>query len=83
MMQGISPASQPKKVHTVSYPNMSYCAVENTNAALGQIIGMMEEHDTLDDFYDSLSCDEQCAWRQLVERVEQIQMLNEEADMEC
>ena len=66
----------------MSYPNMSYCAVENTDRALAQIIGMMQEHDTLDEFIESRSPNEQRAWRNLADKIEYIQELINEEDME-
>jgi len=40
-------------------PNMSYCAVENTEKALRQVINLMQEHDTVADWVASLNTYEQ------------------------
>ena len=63
-----------------NYPNMSYCAVENTNSALSQVVGMMSEFDSLDEFVDSLNSDEKRAWRSLVENVNLIQEICDQED---
>ena len=64
-----------------NYPNMSYCAVENTNSALGQVVDMISQFDSLDEFYESLSSDEKMAWRSLVDNVNLIRELHDEEDM--
>ena len=63
-----------------NYPNMSYCAVENTNSALSQVVGMMSEFDSLDEFVESLNSDEKRAWRSLVENVNLIQEICDQED---
>ena len=64
-----------------NYPNMSYCAVENTNSALGQVVDMISQFDSLDEFYESLSSYEKMAWRSLVDNVNLIRELHDEEDM--
>ena len=64
-----------------NYPNMSYCAVENTNSALGQVVDMISQFDSLVEFYESLSSDEKMAWRSLVDNVDLIRELHDEQDM--
>jgi hypothetical protein len=53
------------------FPNMSYTAVNNTNLALGQVMDMMNEFDTMDDFYESLRDEEKRAFRSLTRRIEE------------
>lgn len=38
-----------------NYPNMSYCAVENTAMAMDQVIDLMEEYDSPEEWLESLS----------------------------
>ena len=66
------------------FPNMSYCAVSNTNQALGQVMSMIEEHDNIDDWFDSLRDEEKRAWRSLIEKIEVMYMdfINDEYDDE-
>lgn len=36
-------------------PNMSYCAVENTAGAIQQVINLMQEYDTVEEWKASLT----------------------------
>lgn len=51
----------------MDYPNMSYCACENTNLALNQIMGMLEDAGSMDNFFEDLSVTEQRAFRSMLE----------------
>ena len=52
-----------------NYPNMSYCAFENTTLAMGQLLGMMSQVDCLKEL--SLSRDELRAFHNLKDLCEQ------------
>lgn len=61
--------------------NMSYCANQNTNLDLRQILGMIGEHDTIEDYMESLSEDESRAFDSIVDKCETIiSLIN---DMGC
>lgn len=55
-----------------NYPNMSYCACENTNNALNQIMGMMGEAGSVENFFNDLSDSEQQAFRAMLETMVEI-----------
>jgi len=52
-----------------NYPNMSYCAFENTTLAMGQLLGMMQQVDSLQEL--DLSRDELRAFHNLKALCEQ------------
>jgi hypothetical protein len=56
----------------MDFPNMSYCACENTNHALNQILGMMGEAGSVDEFFEGLSHSEQRAFRAMLETMVEI-----------
>ena len=65
-----------------NHPNMSYCAVRNTNLALGQILNMIDDYDDMDQWFESLSIEEQQAWRSLADKIETIYLnSNDEEDI--
>ena len=68
-----------------NYPNMSYCAFENTTLAMGQLLGMMSQVDCLKEL--GLSRDELRAFHnlkalceQFLEGAEDLESADEEYD---
>jgi hypothetical protein len=63
-------------------PNMSYCAVENTNASLGQVLSLMENFDSIDEWFDSLNENEKRAWHMLEHRINELYIIINDDDDE-
>ena len=62
-------------------PNMSYCAVENTAKAMHQVIALMEECDSLEEWMASLNEYERRGLTSLVRAVEQFQDYTEDLEV--
>jgi len=52
--------------------NMSYCAVENTASALRQVLNLMVEFDTIDEWVESLNQYERQSINSLLESCREI-----------
>ena len=56
----------------MDFPNMSYCAAENTNHAVNQIFRMMEDAGSINEFFEGLSRREQESFRNLIDTMAEI-----------
>jgi hypothetical protein len=59
---------------------MSYCAVENTNASLGQVLSLIENFDSIDEWFYSLNENEKRAWYMIERRINELYMLCNDDD---
>ena len=62
-------------------PNMSYCAVENTARAMHQVIALMEEYDTVEQWRASLNEYELQGLASLLAAVEQLRERTEDLEV--
>ena len=62
-------------------PNMSYCAVENTARAMDQVIALMEEYDTVEQWRESLNEYELQGLASLLAAVEQLRERTEDLEV--
>ena len=62
-------------------PNMSYCAVENTARAMHQVIALMEEYDTVEQWRASLNEYELQGLASLLAAVEQLRECTEDLEV--
>ena len=62
-------------------PNMSYCAVENTAKAMHQVIALMEEYDSLEEWMASLNEYEQRGLTSLIEAIDQFRDYAEDLEV--
>ena len=62
-------------------PNMSYCAVENTARAMHQVIALMEEYDTVEQWRASLNEYELQGLASLLAAVEQLREYTEDLEV--
>ena len=61
-------------------PNMSYCAVENTASAMDQVIALMEEYDTVEQWRASLNEYELRGLESLLQSTERFREYTEQFD---
>ena len=61
-------------------PNMSYCAVENTALAMHQVIALMEEYDSVEEWMASLNEYEQRGLTSLVRAIGQFRDYTEDLE---
>ena len=60
----------------------SYTGVTNANLALGRVLDVIDNFDTVDDFYESLCDEEKQAFRSLTRRIEEFtSMVNDDEEM--
>jgi hypothetical protein len=65
----------------MDYPNMSYCMCQNTRLALKQIVSTIQEDfdGNVNEFFESLSRDEQWAFKAILGLAELMSELSEDA----
>ena len=61
-------------------PNMSYCAVENTARAMEQVIALMEEFDSPEEWLESLDAHERRGLESLLVSLERFREYTEQFD---
>lgn len=60
--------------------SMSYCMNHNTNIEMAQIISRMQNHDTIEEYVDSLSDDERRSFYSLVDKCRDVVEYMEECE---